>query len=393
MWISLKIKSLSGYKIRSWRIISSKIIWLYYFLLVGIILGLLNLSYGYDGNSFASPLSQIFNYSLYILTVILFIKILIQFRFDFEFHYQLMLVFSLSVLMHLIANVLPAIGYSNSLPSFLVGNSEITQDLPTSTGIFRFVGLLGDYELIVDYCLIVIGFSVILYFRKHRIVSIICIIASLLVAIMSGTRSSIIGLVIFTLTYFLTYTLKNFKLMKIFRIISVCTIILFCFIFAYSQWLHNFKIFNRLEQAYLLYQETGSLQVAANRDLSDSIPIIIKNTSFLGNGSLFLNTIGGDSMVSHNLLFAIYAKYGLPGLLLILYLFYSSFRILIRNIKFAKLEFLQKEFIVILSIVMALFFQQMKVSALRFLPSLLIYTFLFMHIYFLSPRAEIKKNE
>ena len=132
----------------------------------------------------------------------------------------------------------------------------------------------------------------------------------------------------------------------------------------------------------------------SNRNFGQAIPSILNNTSILGNGAFFFNTLDHDEMVSHNLLLASFAKFGIPGVFLILYLFYKSSLMMLRVIKNNYINYSYKsEAIILLSLLLSLFLQEMKISAIRFLSPMLIYTMLFMHIYFLSIRARINKNE
>lgn len=361
------------------------IILLYYFCISGIILGLNNQHEDFDYFSNhvlnASPSEQIINISLFILTSILFIKLLYQYKYDFPFQKNLINIFIITVFLQLLSvfidftklNELPLL---NRITSFVASDYDLQHGL-----VKRYSGLLGNYELIVDYCMIVIAFSITVY-NYSKTKYFISIVFAFVLALASGTRSFLIVFLIFIISIYFINLFKNKLAIKysILVFFSIVTIFLL-----YQQYFSQVPIFYRAEMIFKL-QDLSDYDTLTNREFSKT-PLIIESASILGKGSFYLWHLDNVLIVSHNVFLAFYAKYGIVGFLFILILFVVTIYRLLKFIFKIKFNIFQNEAIILLSLVISLFFQQIKISFIRELTPILMYIFLFVYIDFFLTRT------
>jgi hypothetical protein len=364
-----------------WTVISGKLRLLYYFLLLGAVLGLFNersYMFYFAGHT---PTQSIINFSIYIITVILFIKIMINYRYDFEFHEHLCLVFIATSFLQL-ASFAFSVTKFVPLPAFLIAPEHD-----------RFSGLLADYELIVDYSLIVFGLSAIKVIQnKHKYFGFVGGLVSLVIGLLSGTRSFVIGIFLFLgLSMILSLKEKHeTKKLTWFAAAFILALLLILF----GRFDYELFVIQRLSKSLQIYSEGGAFLDVIGRPLIASLPNIIKSSGFWGNGSYLISAINGDSMVAHNLFFAVYANYGVPGVLCTMYVFLYSIFILYRVVFSHNIgRCLKNEAIVFLALIISCFVNQFKISAIRNLSSILTYTMLFLFIYFLKLKSEVIFNE
>ncbi len=366
----------------NWNVISPRINVLYYFLLIGGVLALLHENY-YEftfGNPLSpmTPLESCVNFTLFILTAFFFINIMIEYRYDFQFQDRLLFIFILTSFLQFGSFIFTYLELDSFFPSFLLTNKFD----PVS---YRFSGLFGgSYELIVDYAMLVIGFSIILLIKgKYIFLTISSMIFGFLMALLSGTRSFFVTLIIFVFLVIVFFIIK-FGMSRELIKLSLCalgTLLLINFI------INNFipveTIFNRLDTS-IYYFKAGDFQHATNRTWIGSLPNIVNNSGLLGNGSLIISQINKDHMVSHNLYYAIYANYGIIGLFALFFLIFSALSKLCLIIKKSKNKKLSQETIILLAVLISLCIQQLKFSAIRDISGILMYTFLFLLVHFYS---------
>jgi len=389
IWICMKLKSLFGFKIVSWRVISKKVTWLYYVLILGIILGLLKNDIKLDYVTEISNNLQILNFSLYIIIVIFFCKILVNFQYDTRFQKDLMVIFSLTIFLNLFSIIFTRFDINLPLPAFI---SEFIKNgyYVHYSGLVRYFGLLSSYELIVDYCLIIIGLCLFLYFRGHKYLPFLGTISSVLVALFSGTRSFIIIFVVFVICFVLLSSYYGIVKKSVEKYILILPIAFVLLLFIYFDFLENLPIFVRFRETVDLIR-SGEYLLATNRDIG-GIGVVLRKINFLGNGSLFFTTVGSTNFVSHNLYLAIYAKYGIWGLFLIVYLFYQILHMLKQIIKRKDIKVNYRiQSAIYYSIFVSLIIQQLKISSIRSVTYMLNYTFFFINIYFFSKSIKVMK--
>ena len=155
----------------------------------------------------------------------------------------------------------------------------------------------------------------------------------------------------------------------------------------YYQYFSQLPIFYRTEQT-IKYIDLKNLDKLSNRDYS-SIPYVIESSGIFGKGSFFLYHLGPTIIVSHNLYLAFYAKYGIAGILFIVTIFVVLTYKLLKFILMNKKEIFTTPAIILTSVIIALFFQQLKISFIRDMTSIMTYIFFFVscHLYISSNKS------
>jgi len=387
IWLAQTIKkNLFHTQSTKWTVISKKVKYLYYFLIGGILLAFLKSDYSNFNLGRYTPFESIINYSLSILCLILFIKIMVSYRYDFNFQDKLMAVFILTSFLQFGSFLFNYIGYGHLLPKFLVTSAEFSETY------YRFSGLLGDYELIVDYTMVVIGFaSILVVKRKYMFLSIASITISLLMGILSGTRSFFVIISIYLIIITFLFVIKFHMYQKIFKFVTIIFSASMLIYYLIQNFIPSYTIFMRFNKS-IEYIREGNITGAVNRNLIEALPIVVRNSGFLGNGSLLIYQIEGDGMVYHNLYYAIYANFGIIGIIILLSLVISSILILYKIMKKTNEKRIAQESVILFALIISLFIQQIKISATRYVSSILIYAFVFFVVYFCRLKF-MKKNE
>jgi len=378
-WIAMRTRKGGANALVSWTEISRKIVLLDGILVVGIVLAALNTHYAVLDLHDDSPFISVLNFSLYMLTLICFLKVFVNFRDDLNLQRDLNFLFAVTIFVQLGSYLLLQFGLGSYFPSFLVASVD------ARFGFARTGGLLGDYELIVDYVLVVVAASIMgILSNKRKNLSVLAIFAAVLVGLLSGTRSFLVVGAIFCLSL-LALNLSIKRLTTSLGLGALAVVFSGDLIRLVSKYLPVDIVFERLALAYY-YLQIGDYQSAANRPLLDAIPDIISTAGFFGNGSLVIFKIRDNDMVYHSLYLAAYAMFGVIGLTLLVYLFYNLVRLSYRVYRHAKDPRLRREASVVLSLVIALMVNQTKISALRYAQSILIYAFVAMNLYYLTFR-------
>lgn len=375
--------------------ISAKLNLLFYFVIVGFILGFIN-SEKYihiDRINIYSASSQIFTLTAYYLIIIIFLKIILPFASDLNAQKLIIKSLLLSVFLQVLVIIFQYLNLTAILPAFLIGDFASFKDMEIKSFVIRYSGLYGDYECIIDYFMMVIGFSFILLFNnQNRFFATTAIITAILGAFLTGTRSFIIIIFIFLISLALLELLYSRSGKIKMRFIFFLVLFSIIFIFSYGYLRSKFIIFERLEYAYHLFNTGSSIEQASNRNYFEVIPFVIDHSGILGFGNFYFFSFYGDSSVSHNLFLAIYLRFGIVGIVFIMYIFISSFIVLFKSIRNKKNQTTKHEAFILLSLLLALFFQQLKISGLRNIQTMLLYTLFFVFVYFTTQHSKIKIN-
>lgn len=389
IWLALKYRECRGVKLVDWKVISPAIVLLYYFLFAGILLPIIKRNHSIDTFTEVSPELQVLNYSLYILTVILFIKILVNFRNDFEFQNKLIFVFLSTAFLQFFSYLLFFFGSQDIVPYFLVGHaSEILEYNISEDPVIRFAGLASSCDFLIDYSMMLIGLGTILLINKRYVhISALAIIVSVTFGLATGTRSFVIVLCVFILMVILLSALRRVCHRFVIKAVLYFTVVLSTGAVIGIKYFDSTIIFARLMESYdaFIVQDYAG---AVNRRPIAAIPNVVTHSGVLGNGSLFLAEINYEHPVSHNVYLAVYAKYGIVGLLSLVGLFYLVLRNLYRHIKAASNATITQEAIILFSLLVSLYLQEMKFSSIRKLTPILCWAFLFMVCYFHFCRAK-----
>jgi len=357
----------------------------------GLILGLTNVDNLRISLNKESNLVQIVNVTFYLFTIAIFIRISESSFFNIQRRYLLIKVFVFSVFFHLITILVINFGYGSIIPEFLTGSATIMEESDKDLlGVVRNAGLIGDYELIVDYSIMVLLFSILLVLhKKNKLIGYCGIISAIIIGSFSGTRSFfvVLTLIIILISFFNILFVRR-KL----QIIKMIVLFLLLFGILYFFLLKDLVVFQRLLFAFDLFDSGAGVQQVANRDFSSYLPHFFDITPFSGYGSMFFHSLYDNSLVSHNIFLALYVKYGFFGVfpytLLLLFLL-KKLIILVSKLKEGNLKI---ETILILSFFIGLIFQEYKVSAIRYFNTILMYTIYFMFLYSHIRLFEIKIN-
>jgi hypothetical protein len=358
-----------------------KVWYLYIFLVLGLVMGIINIDRikYLDNFTRMDPEYQILNISLYIFTAVLFIKILSGFASEREFNFRLIMIFVVSSFVHLISDLASISFIGNIIPQYLISKPVITYESTFGIIVPRYAALLGSYEFVSDYALITIALSLVLMLNKKYFGrATTAIFASIIVSIMSGTRSFFLILFIFILIIIL---FNWRKLGKVVRYGVVLGIIIFLTLPFYADVIKHLPLFSRVLDTIYKFQVSG-FQGASNRNYGAGFKSLLDYGNIFGLGSYYFNTLGNSEIVSHNLLFALYAKYGLFGVGVILTIFSKLFLLLRTTIKTTADSKIKQEAIIYFSLLVALFAQELKYSFIRQSSAILVYVFLFMNIYY-----------
>jgi O-antigen ligase len=361
--------------------------YLYYLLFAGILIGLYNTAQGIefpDINKLPN-LIQIYDLSTYLITILCFINVLMYYGLDFKFQDKLIRTFCFGILVHFVLYLLfKNVSYSSRLFVSMSSENEMA-----NVNEMRFLSLIGDYELTIDYVFITICFCLISFYRDKKKYHLLLILLSIFIGVVTGTRSFLV-IAAFYLMAILLSNIKKFKLVIFLLLVSV-PIITFSNI--WPSLTEEYTVFARFDETLYQFNNNQKVEKLTNRDFSKASSDLISNTNILGNGSFYFYKFNGNEMVSHNVFLAMYAKFGLPGLLILLGLLFYNLNLLISIIKRPKKASIKKEATLYLIILVGLIMQELKISALRNISVLLIYTFLFYNIYCMYLRKrDVKIN-
>lgn len=359
---------------------------LYYLLLIGIFMGLINTACGNDFTDAAklSNTKQIYNLTTYFITIICFINLLMSYGLDFKFQDKLIKSFSLAILVHFIIYIV----FQNIPAASLLFNSINSENDIVNINEIRFMSLIGDYELTIDYVFITICFCLISFYRDRKRFHIVILLIAIFIGVVTGTRSFLV----IGIFYLLGVLLTNIKKNKLIIVVLLISIPLFISSGIWSSLIEKYTIFSRFNETIEQFNNNEKVDKIANRDFSKATSDLISNTNILGNGSFNIYKFNGNEMVSHNIFLAMYAKFGLPGLIILLWLLFYTIKLLIRVIKRPADNLIKKESILYLIIFLGLIIQELKISALRNVSILLIYTFFIYNIYCIYTRNRVNRR-
>jgi hypothetical protein len=365
------------------RTLSARSLALLYCLIVGVVLGLSNDRTAQFEFAYGHSLTQsLINCSLFIVTILLFLRITADYSRDYEFQDRLCLVLILTPFLQLGCLIVYLFGFNNALPSFLINVMHVEENFD------RFAGLLIDYELIVDYSLIMISCALVLIVRgKYILTAILSILSSGVIGVFSGTRAFAAVTIVFSGLLLIIMIWRYGTSGRVFRLLLFGGASILVIGFICIEMFPEGPVFERLESSLWFFKK-GDYKEAINRDILKALPIIINSSGIFGNGSMLISKIDDDWMVFHNVYLGIYANYGIVGLLLVGWLLGSSIYKLVALIRKGKDRQLSESALILLAMLLSLMMEQMKISALRMISIMLLYGFVFLIIDFNYQRVE-----
>ena len=274
----------------------------------------------------------------------------------------------------------------------LIGLDYILWNLFTSSGVFdiwdiRNLGLWGGFGLGV-YVVLIISFSLI-YYKKRKLYSQLCILFVLIYSILSGQRQTIFFIVIFFLVYIVIIIIKQ-KISNTSLNIVIGTI--FLLIVFWQPIISKTIVFKRFQSAFELLEQ-GLYLEASGRQVQD-LPIVISDLRtypLTGRGSLNLGYTNGSTrnLANHVVWFNIYQKFGVAGVLfLLIILIYPITKLLIISKKTTNNSVL-RESTILFSLMIVVFAQQFWDNFFSYSNTMLLYAFVYFWILSFINRVKL----
>lgn len=226
-------------------------------------------------------------------------------------------------------------GFGPFLPTFLIGG---LYEAAMATEQFRFGAIVGEPGTAAFMCMLFLLLSLVLYFRRHR--PLLCLTSAGAAAFMgmqTGTRGFLGMAVIFVACF---VTLKIFTSgqgrgkttgRRINQLVRIGLVALVACYLVYTGKQQGLLIFERTEETMAASKaaQSRSIEVLTDRDPVTAMGVVFRAVPIIGGGALNFGTIGGDNNVGHCVYLAIYAKFGIFGIVFLILLLWSAFRSLV----------------------------------------------------------------
>lgn len=310
-------------------------------------------------------------FTLYVYLALMYFYLLSKYIDNYNKLRKLSLWFCITVFLHATSYI---------IGDFFHGSSEIIQWFSAKTiegEAPRMSGLMGNYDLFVDYIIMVITFSFILYnlkYIKKRFFFVILII-SMSCMVSTATRSSVIILIVFFLLLsFLFIKYKIISIPKYINIIILMFTLIFIIIYFFQEDIENIGLLKRFEITKNVLFEEKNIDKALNRGYAFQIPLIFKYVPAWGAGSLLSIETGFGHLIWHCVYLDVLWKYGkIIGLMFILLVFLLLIK-LFNKIPLSKDIVTKKVKIILFSSFFVLLMQEAKNDFLRDGMGIFIYT-------------------
>lgn len=324
VWIAYKLKYLNTQTLRpNWKELSSKIVYIYFFLISGTILGLLYLKdaneslpdfYSYP----VSPMQQLLSNILNIVVVIMFLKILVNFKDDAFIKYKMARALSYTIYLHVLSQFLKYFGVSGYLANlFFTQGSFNTQEV-------RNIGMYSGFGMGV-YIVLLISFSI-MYFKENKLFSVTTIFATIIFSFFSASRQNLVFGSVFILVFlFVTVFKRKFSLQSGLLILIVILFVGLLF----SDISKDFILFRRFDATQGYWEKSEYLEMTGRNVIGITYVLNeIKDYPITGKGLLDLYTTkySVTNIAGHVVWLNIFKKFGILGVI-------SLFLLLINPIK------------------------------------------------------------
>lgn len=360
----------------------------------GLVVGIFNINEQYS-LSHELSLEELINFSCLPLVSLLFFAITKNHINENGLN-DIFLAMSFSVLLQLLSVLASTYGVNN-IPDFLSSSVDQVPDIIDGQIIYfeRYGGLVGDYELVVDYCMIVIAFSMLYGMRTRRFgYSILFSGLAIMLGALTGTRSLLftIGFT-FIVAAFLGMTFNKNKQQALKLIYSGGVAVAVLLTFKVFLGASEFAIIDRFSILVTAYADGVGVESLLNRNYSYAIDLIKHNVPIYGLGGFRFSDLLGSEIVSHNLIMSVVVRYGYFVACVALVAFGIFIRRLYVAVKYAQDDLVRWQLIIILSTTLSLFLQQMKVSAIRGSVGVILYTLWFTVSYFYLKNSKVLHGE
>ncbi len=238
------------------------------------------------------------------------------------------------------------------------------------------------------YVVLIISFSL-LYYNKHKFLSIAAVSFAFVFCIFSAQRQTIAFMGLFLILVIFIYILK--RKLSVYYVLLVI-ILSIGFVISYNNFISNTVLFQRFAPS-MSYIYQGEILMASGRD-ARGIPYVlddIKTYPVLGKGLLNLYATKGSltNVAGHVVWFNIYKKFGIISLIyLITILVYPIIKLFIICLK-TKNEYVLKESTILFSLMVIVFTQQFWDNFFWFSNTMLLYGFVYFWIFSFFNRQKL----
>jgi len=375
VWLAMKLK-----KIRmDLKKYSPKVISLYYFLFIGIVLGCIYLGDGIEymgGNREVRmlPSGQIINNSIFIILVILMLKVLVNFQHDSLFRAKIAKAFILTIFVQVFSQTLK-----------ILGMEHLLWNLFSPSGIYdienvRNLGLWGGFGLGV-YVVLIISLSL-LYINNHKELSVTSILLVVIYSLVTGQRQTIGGIALFVILLIFIYTLRK-KISVSYLVAAIC--ILPIFLGFWSSYFSQIVTLRRFAPT-IAYIQQGEVLMASGRQVA-GLPFVLDdlktNYPLTGKGllNLGITKYHYSNIAGHVVWLNIYQKFGIIGVIyllaILLYPLIKLFKISMKTND----RYVLKEGAILFSLMAVVFAQQFFDNFFSFSNTMLLYAFVYFWIF------------
>jgi hypothetical protein len=220
-----------------------------------------------------------------------------------------------------------SVGLAVHLPQFLSGSGTIDDRM--SGGAMRLGVVFGEPTVLAYMAFGFICWSHILLVRRPKNpYAVVCLLASAIIGLLTGTRAFIAMLVLYASVLAISGVINRNVGRRMFgrsgkpRKLIVAVAAALTVTVVYYVWNPNAEIFQRLLDTGRERELESAAGVFAGtqRDPILGFRLILDNIGVTGGGAFFLSTIYGDNNVGHNLFLGLFARFGFAGVICFAYI-------------------------------------------------------------------------
>jgi len=392
VWLLLtvqkKIKTRFNIGLKSF---SPNIYSLYYFLVIGIVLGLIYysdgiLSPGLRSSFIYTPVGQLVNNSIYVILVLILLRLLVKYQYNDSFRMIIAQTFSFTIVIQVISQILNIYGWNNFLWGILTPEVAVGGNYARNYGLFLGFGM-GVYVVLL------VALSSI-YYNKNKNYSRAIISLTIVFSFLTGARQTIAFILLYLIIVLIFYMLK--RKLTLFNLLVVISIFIST-LFLWEKVLSNTVIVHRFVDAIESYNpnENETLELSG-RD-AKGLPFImseLRDYPWWGKGllNLYDTKNSGTNIAGHIIWFNIYKKFGVVGVIYLILIIVIPIIKMSAIVLKTKDKYVFKEGAILSSLMVIVFAQQFWDNFLKNSNSMLLYAFVYFWVFSFLNRQNRTKN-
>ena len=242
------------------------------------------------------------------------------------------------------------------------------------------------------YVVLIISFSL-LYFNKHKMLSIAAILFAVIYSLISGQRQTVAFIVLFFVLITFIYTSKReISLAHIFPVIFISIL----FLVLWSSYFSQIVVFERFTPT-MAYIQQGEILMASGRNV-EGIPFVLdefKAYPIWGKGllDLYWTKYSYTNIAGHVIWFNIYKKFGIIGVIYLLTILIYPIVKLFKICTKTKDRDVIKEGAILFSLMVIVFIQQFLDNFFWFSNTMLLYAFIYFWIFSFFNRQKLNAEK